>query len=373
MNTGSDGESTPLEDNANRKVRFLPVKEFEKQLKTRVDHYFKSKAISKRDSFTMYRKTIIVLSWLVLSYSLLVFCSLSLWGIIISAISLCLALNAVGFNIMHDGNHRSYSNNPHINRLMGFSVDLIGGSSYYWFWKHNYLHHTYPNITGIDDDIEAGFVARLSPHQKRYFFHKYQHIYIWLLYGFLVIKWHLYEDFSNFITNKIHKHKFPRPKGWDLFLFILGKISFFTFAFIIPSIFYPFIYVLIFYFLISFMQGVVLTIVFQLAHCNEDAEFHEYKEDVDRFDTSWLVHQLETTADFSRDNKILNWYIGGLNFQVEHHLFPKICHIHYPEISKIVEKTCREFGVTYNVYSSLLAGLLSHYRWIYRLGRAQQN
>lgn len=370
-NKMSAGDFSPAQDSTNRKVRFLPIQDFEKKLKNRVEHYFESKAISKRGSFKMYRKTGVVLSWLIVSYSLLVFCNLPLWGILISAVSLSLALNAVGFNIMHDGNHRSYSNNSYINRAMGFSVDLIGGSSYYWFWKHNYLHHTYPNITGIDDDIEAGFVARLSPHQKRYFFHRYQHIYIWFLYGFLTIKWHLYEDFYNFVTNKIHKHKFPRPRGWDLFLFFFGKICFFTFTFILPSFFYPFVYVVLFYFLISFLQGIILTLVFQLAHCNEETEFHEYSHDTGRFNTSWLVHQLETTADFSRDNKILNWYIGGLNFQVEHHLFPKICHIHYPEISKIVEETCREFGIRYNAYSSLLAGILSHYRWIYRLGRVQ--
>lgn len=354
----------------NRKVRFLPVKEFEKQLRTRVNEYFNDNNISKRDSRKMYRKTSIVLVWLVLSYSFLVFFTLPVWGLILSAAALSLALNAVGFNIMHDGNHRAYSNNPVINRLMAFSLDIMGGSSYYWFWKHNYLHHTYPNITGIDDDLEAGIVARITPHQKRYFFHRFQHIYLWFFYGFLIIKWNLYGDFYNIITKKIHEHTFPRPKGWEMFLFIFGKVCFFSLAFIIPSLYYPFLYVLLFYFSISFVQGVVLTTVFQLAHCNEEVEFHEYKDETDRLNTSWLVHQLETTADFSRDNKILNWYIGGLNFQVEHHLFPKICHVHYPAISKIVEQTCKEFGVRYNAYNSLFAGILSHYRWIYQMGRA---
>ena len=359
-----------IESEGNKKVRFLPVREFEKALRIRVDEYFRENELARRDSFRMYTKTAIVLAWLVASYVCLVFLNLPGFGIIISAASLCLALNAVGFNIMHDGNHRSYSDNPHVNRLMGFSLDIIGGSSYFWQWKHNYLHHTYPNITGIDDDIEAGFIARLSPHQKKYFFHRYQHIYIWFLYGFLIIKWHLYEDFYNFATKRIHNHTFPRPKGWDLFLFIFGKICFFTLAFVVPSFYYPFLYVVLFYLLIAFVQGIILTIVFQLAHCNEEAEFVEPAKNDERLKTSWLVHQLETTADFSRDNKVLNWYIGGLNFQVEHHLFPKICHIHYYALSKIVEDTCKEFGVTYNSYKNLSEGIASHYRWIYQMGRA---
>ena len=356
--------------NGNKKVRFLPVKQFEKQLRVRVDEYFKDNNLGKRDSFSMYKKSAIVLSWLIASYCFLVFLNLPHWGIILASVSMCLALNAVGFNIMHDGNHRAYSDNPNVNRLMGFSLDIIGGSSYFWYWKHNYLHHTYPNITGIDDDIEAGIVARLSPYQKRYFFHSYQHLYIWFLYGFLLIKWHLYEDFYNYISKKIHNHTFPRPKGWDLFLFVFGKICFFSLAFVIPSMFYPFLYVVLFYFLITFVQGVILTIVFQLAHCNEEAEFLEYKDENDRLNSSWLVHQLETTADFSRENKVLNWYIGGLNFQVEHHLFPKICHVHSPAISHIVERTCKEFGITYNAYDNLRTGISSHYRWIYQMGRA---
>lgn len=153
-------------------------------------------------------------------------------------------------------------------------------------------------------------------------------------------------------------------------MFFFGKILFFSLALVIPSFFYPFWAVALAYFLIVFAQGIVLTIVFQLAHCNEEADFVEHENDDERLGSSWLVHQLKTTADFSRDNKILNWYVGGLNFQVEHHLFPKICHVHYPELSKIVEKTCNEFGITYNAYKNLSEGIASHYRWIYQMGRA---
>ena len=355
-----------------RKIRFSPNSEFEKVLRKRVQEYFDRTGKPKRDCPIMYFKTFLVLFWAVISYSLLVFGNLPLWGIILCAVSLTFSLNGIGFNIMHDGVHGGYSNRPIINKIMGLSMDLIGGSSYFWYWKHNYLHHSYPNITGHDDDIEAGVFARFSPHQKRYSFHRYQHIYIWFLYGFLAIKWHLFDDFQVYVSSKINGHPIERPKGWDAIIFFGGKLCFFTLAFVIPSFYYPIHYVLLFYILIAGIQGAKMAVVLQLAHCNEEAEFPENSSLHGKsMDTSWVVHQLLTTADFARNNKLLNWYVGGLNFQVEHHLFPKICHINYPEISKIVAQTCKEYKVTYFAYDSFISGLKSHYEWLRYLGQPE--
>lgn len=362
---------TPISSKQSQ-IRFLPNSDFEKELRKRVQEYFNKTGLPKRDCPKMYFKTFLVLSWAILSYSLLVFANLPLWGILLSTISLTMSLNGIGFNIMHDGVHGGYSNRPVINKLMGLSMDLIGGSSYFWYWKHNYLHHSYPNITGHDDDIEAGIFARFSPHQKRYFFHRYQHLYIWFLYGFLAIKWHLFDDFQSYYTKKINGHHIKRPKCWDAIIFFGGKLCFFTIAFIIPSLFYPITYVLLFYVLIAFLQGAKMAIVLQLAHCNEEAEFPMHgSENEQKIETTWIVHQLRTTSDFARNNRFLTWYVGGLNFQVEHHLFPKICHINYPAISDIVAKTCVEYKVIYFSYDSFIAGLRSHYEWLRYLGQPQ--
>lgn len=351
------------------KVRFTTNTDFEKVLRKRVNQYFSETGKRKRDCPEMYIKTVLVLAWTILSYSLLLFSGLHLAGLLAVAVSMSMALNAVGFNIMHDAVHGAYSDRPAVNRIMGLFMDLIGGSSYFWYWKHNYLHHSYPNITGHDDDIEAGIFARFSPHQKRYSFHRFQHIYIWFLYGFLAIKWHLFDDFFTFFTKKINNHRVKAPSVSDTVIFFSGKALFFTFAFIIPSLFYPVIYVVLFYVLIAFLQGVQMSVVLQLAHCNESAEFPVQDRDTSSLDTSWVVHQLRTTADFGRSNFFLRWYVGGLNFQVEHHLFPRICHINYPAISRIVENTCREYNVPYYAYDSFISGVRSHYQWIRHMGK----
>lgn len=355
----------------NSKLRFQPKDTFERELKKRIDRYFEETGKPKRDCPEIYLKTSILYIWTVAAYLLILFGNLPTPGIIICLISLAISVDGIGFNVMHDAIHGSYSNNPRINKFMSHSIDLIGGNSYFWYWKHNYLHHTYPNIKGHDEDIEVGALARICPHNKRYFFHRFQHIYIWFLYGFISVKWHFWDDYCKFAKGSINGVKIKRPKGYDLAVLFIGKAIFYTFVLVIPSFFFPFYKVLLGYLFAAFIQGVIMSVVFQLAHCHEEAEFPLSKNDPPEMETSWTVHQLETTANFARNNKLLNWYIGGLNYQIEHHLFPRISHINYPALSKIVEKTCRDYGIRYFSFDTLGSSLNSHYTWLYKLGRVE--
>jgi len=201
---------------------------------------------------------------------------------------------------------------------MALSLDLLGGSSYIWARKHNSIHHSYANITGHDDDIDLGLLARLSPHQRRLKFHRLQHFYLWALYGLLPIKWQFYDDFRAMVTGRIGEHQFVHPKGWDLVTFIGGKAVFFSLALVIPLLLHPVWAVLLFYVAASVVQGVVLSVVFQLAHCVEEAAFSLPRIDTGRMEAAWAVHQVETTVDFARRSWLLSWFIGGLNFQIEH-------------------------------------------------------
>jgi linoleoyl-CoA desaturase len=286
------------------------------------------------------------------------------------AILLGLAMAAVGFNIQHDGNHQAYSDRPWINKVMALTLDLIGGSSYLWHWKHNVIHHTYTNITGHDNDIDLGYLGRLTPHQRWLPWHRFQHWYLWPLYGVMAIKWQLVDDFQALITGHKGKDRVPRPKRWDLVVFIVGKVVFFALAFGVPLLLHPWWAVLLFYGITAAVLGITLSIVFQMAHCVEQAEFPLPEPETGRLEKSWAVHQVETTVDFARKSRVVSWLVGGLNFQIEHHLFPRICHVNYPAISKIVEETCREHGVKYAAHASFWAGLAAHYRWLRRLGAA---
>ena len=338
-----------------------------------MEQYFRSTGRRRRDHPQMYLKTALLVAWLAASYALLVFLVPTWWLAVPCAISLGLAMAAVGFNVMHDGGHGAYSARKWVNKVMAMTIDLMGGSSYMWARKHNSIHHTYANITGHDDDINIGVLGRLSPHQRRLPFHRLQQYYLWLLYGLLPVKWLLFDDFWNLITGHIGGHRLARPKGWDLVTFLTGKVVALTVTFVVPMFLYPVWVVLVFYAAVSLVLGVVLSVVFQLAHCVEEAAFPMPSAGSDRIDTHWAVHQVQTTVDFARGNRLLSWYVGGLNFQIEHHLFPKICHVHYPALAPLVESTCREFGVKYVAHRTLFACLASHFRWLRRMGLATAN
>ena len=320
----------------------------------------------------MYLKTAIVLTWFFGSYVLLLFAATSLWTVVPLTIMLGLGLAAIGFNIQHDGGHKAYSSRPWVNRVMAKTMDMVGASSYIWAWKHNTFHHTYPNIDGHDDDIDLGFLARMSPHQKRLRFHRAQGVYLWFLYGFITLKWHLFDDFYDVIRGRIGDHKIPRPQGKALFTFIVGKALFFSMVFLIPMLLHPWWAVLLVYVTAAFINGVIVSIVFQLAHCVEEADFPAPAttgEITGKMETDWAVHQVQTTVDFARGNRTLSWLLGGLNFQIEHHLLSKVCHVHYPALSKVVEEVCEEFGIQYSCHRSFWSALVSHAKWITKMGR----
>jgi linoleoyl-CoA desaturase len=342
---------------------------FQAAIKRRIDDYFRQTGRRRRDCPEMYRKMAIILTWFALSYTLLVFVAYAWWQAVPLAISLGLSMAAIGFNVQHDGGHHASSDRNWVNKLAALSLDLIGGSSYVWHWKHGILHHTYVNIAGHDDDIDLGFLARLTPHRKRLKIHRFQHWYMWALYGFAAMKWQLFDDFYNIGSGRIGSSRLPRPRGWDLLTFLAGKAVFISLAFAIPLLLHRWWVVCLFYAAVSCVTGLVLGVVFQLAHCVEQADFPLPAEDTGRMENAWAVHQVQTTVNFARKSRLAAWLFGGLNFQIEHHLFPRICHVNYPALSRLVEETCREFGVRYAVHRSFWAGIVSHYRWLRRLGR----
>lgn len=350
-----------------RRLAFLGRSEFYPELRRRVRNYLTESGKRDRDNPQMYVKSFLILAGSAVSYLMLVFVASTWWQALAFAILVGLALPAIGFNIMHDGSHGAFSRYRWVNRLAAMTLDMVGGSSYNWHQKHNVAHHTYVNITGHDSDIELGVFGRLSPHQRWLPFHRWQHYYLWPLYGFIIPKWHLFDDFSSLMRGKVGNDKIKRPRGLELVLFFAGKVMFVVLAFVIPMLRHSFWNVLLFYFVVAMVGGIVMSVVFQLAHCVVGAEFPMPSEDLGAMENAWAIHQVETTVDFARDNPVVTWLLGGLNFQVEHHLFPKICHVHYPALSRIVEATCQDYGIRYQAYGSVWEGVASHFRWLRHL------
>jgi linoleoyl-CoA desaturase len=354
-----------------RKISFPLRLGFYHELKQRVQTYFEKNGISPHADWRMILKTVVILAWLATSYVLLVFFSSSLILAVISAFAVAQGFVLVGFNIMHDGAHGSYSKSKKVNWMMGFTLDLIGGSHIFWRHKHNILHHTYTNINELDDDIHVGNLMRFSPEQKRRPWHRFQHWYAFPLYGFMTLLWVSYGDFRKFFTGRIGDYELPKPSPGAAFLFFLTKFFYFSYMLILPMFFHPVAYVIGFFLLVHFVLGLTMATIFQLAHVVEDNAFPVPHPDSGEIENEWAIHEVETTANFAPKSRLAAWYCGGLNFQIEHHLFPRVCHIHYPAISKIVERTCREFGIKYMSYPTIRAAIVAHYQWLKKLGHKE--
>ena len=319
----------------------------------------------------MFVKTAVIMAVLITSYVSLVFFEINLFLAIIAAITFAVSSALVGFNIMHDANHGSYSKNKKINGVLSYTLELVGASNWLWRHKHNILHHTYTNIDELDDDIHLGGLMRLSPVQKRHSWHRFQHIYAFPAYSLLTIIWVTFGDLYKLVSGRIGEYKLPKPTLKNASIFFVSKSLYYFYTLILPMFFHPIWLVIIFFIATHLLLGFITSIVFQLAHTVEGNSFPSPDPSSGQIENEWAIHEVETTANFARRNKLATWMLGGLNFQIEHHLFPRICHVHYPEISKIVEQTCKDFGISYLSYPSVRAAVGAHVRFLKQLGRGE--
>ncbi|GAA0188128.1 acyl-CoA desaturase [Fulvivirga kasyanovii] len=357
------------------KIRFNGKKQpgFYAEVKQEVENYFKNNNISKNANGAMVFKTVFFLGTLVALYLMLLLGGFSWPTMLFLAILLGMVQAFIGFNVCHDAIHGSYSSNSKVNNFLSLTFNLIGANAYVWKITHNQVHHTFTNIPGHDEDLDvAPGLVRVSPQDEHKPIMKYQHLYAFFLYGFASLSWVFRKDYVKFFQKQIgHTANTNHPKieYFNLFFF---KAVYYTLFIVFPLVFMDITW---WQFLIGFVamhlaEGFVLGLVFQLAHVVEGTEFPE-PDPEGRVDESWAVHQMQTTANFSTKSPVATFLCGGLNFQVEHHLFANICHIHYPEISKIVARTAKKYGVPYHVNPTFLGALASHYKTLKRFGRKE--
>lgn len=339
------------------------------ELTRRVDEYFAGRGLDPHGGARMWLKSATLLGWAVGSYLLLLLWAPAWWAVVPLVVSLGLAMAGIGFAVMHDGGHGSYSSRRWLNRLAFGTLDLMGGSSYMWHHKHNVLHHSFTNVEGVDDDIDSSPFVRLSPSQRRRWFHRLQHWYVFPLVGLgFVPKWALLDDWRSWIRGRCGSRSIPRPRGLDAAQFVAGKVWHVVWALAIPLALHPVLPVLLCYFAVGAVMGITLAVVFQLAHAVEGTVFAPEPRRGEKLELPFFEHQLATTVDFSPGNRLLTWYVGGLNYQVEHHLFPRISHLHYPALAPIVREVCRAHGVPYLCHETLGAALASHWSFLQRMG-----
>jgi linoleoyl-CoA desaturase len=355
---------------------------FYTSVKAAVDQYFISSQQKKTGNWKLYLKSGTLIPGAMFLYMSLLFFfrqsgplgshpgSLAVTLGIMGCGVLGLALASVGFNVMHDACHGSYSERGWVNDLMGLSLNALGGNAFIWKFKHNIIHHTYTNVDGIDDDIAKSPLMRQCYSQKWVPAHRFQHIYVVLVYAISSFAWVTMMDFNKYFKRRIVNMPMQKMSVKEHVIFWLSKVLYAGAYILIPAYFVGWRAWAVGFASMHIVQGLALAIVFQLAHVVEHAEFvHIAENDTMKLDEEWAIHQVKTTANFAPRNKIISWYVGGLNFQVEHHLFPRVSHVHYPAISEIVKKTCREFGIMYNEFPTMTRAIGSHFRMMYQLGK----
>ena len=347
-------------------------RKFFSTLNKRVNKYFKDNNLTKKANAEMVIKSIVLIVAYVAPFiALLAFqppfwISLILWSV------MGFALAGIGMSIMHDAIHEAYSEKKSINYLMGLSLNLVGGAMINWRWQHNVLHHTYTNITHWDEDIDDKGTLKFSPHTKVKWFHRAQWLYAFFFYGLLTLYWVVGKDFVQFIK---YTKNGVNDTSWfttiRIFLQIVGlKVIYFFTMLIVPTMFFaiPFWQVITGFLLMHFISGIVLTVVFQLAHTVEGTA-HPLPDEEGNIRNAWAIHEMNTTVNFATDNRLISWYVGGLNYQVEHHLFPHICHVHYPAIAPIVKETAEEFDVPYMENETFGKAVKSHLNLLEQYGK----
>jgi linoleoyl-CoA desaturase len=345
-----------------------PHSTFSSVLKQRVNEYFQQRHIRPTGDWRLYTKTITLVVSGVVFYIGWVVLDLPTWAMVLSAMLLGINHALIGFNVMHDGAHGSFSTNPRLNSLMGYSLNVVGGNTYLWKLKHNVAHHTFPNVEGHDEDIDVWPFIRSSSYQPRLWFHRYQHLYGLVLYCVTYLQWVFWADTRKYLHRNIASLEITTFTTREHFIFWASK-AFYIGVFIgVPILVHGWALGIGTYLLSAATTGILIAIVFQLAHVNEATHFTVPEPDTNKVDAEFLVHQMATTANFSTRSKVVAWLLGGLNFQVEHHLFPKISHVHYPAIKGIVESTCREFNVPYLEYPTVRQALASHLRYLRLVG-----
>ena len=348
---------------------------FFRTLNKRVNNYFKDQGIKKTGNWKLYIKAAFMFTIYLLPFILILTIDMPGWLQLILAVIAGIGMAGVGMNVMHDANHESFSDKNWINKLMGGSMYILAGNVYNWQVQHNVLHHTYTNIQGYDEDIEAGRIIRFSEHSKQLKVHRFQKYYSLFLYGLLSLNWAITTDFKqtrNYLKRKLSFGKLPSPvKQWTTL--IVSKIVYYFIWIGLPLLLTDLAWwqIVIGFVLMHYTAGMILSVIFQLAHVMPNTEM-PLPDENGNMEHTWAIHQLFTTSNFAIDNKLVNFYTGGLNHQVEHHIFPHISHIHYKKISEIVRNTANEFNLPYNEYRTMVEAFVQHFKQLNYLGHQHE-
>jgi linoleoyl-CoA desaturase len=368
--------STTVAAPTKRLVKFAPKgqESFYDAIKHKVDEYFQTHNIEQQANTKMKIKTVVMLSLYFVPYFVMVSGAGAIHPVVFYALWVMMGMGIVGIgaSVMHDSNHGSYSKNGMVNSFLGNVLNVIGGYAPNWRIQHNILHHTYTNLHGLDEDIAGTILIRMHPESPKLKIHKYQHIYSWGLYSLMNLMWVLVKDYKLIFRydkqGLLRKEKLTKQKA--LTELSLLKVFYFGYIIALPILFsgMAWYHVVLGFIAMHMVAGLSLACIFQPAHVMESSEYPSPSEDL-KMENNWAVHQLLNTTNFAPGSTVTSWFIGGLNYQIEHHLFPQVCHVHYPALSNIVKTEAEKYGLPYNVQPTVWSALVEHGKMLKILGR----
>jgi linoleoyl-CoA desaturase len=352
------------------KVTFAPSAStrFAAEVKERVAAYFRETGRSPSADTSMVWKTLLLLGITFGSYALILSNLLPPWAMLLLSVVMGVGVAGIGLGIAHDALHGAYSSRGWVNRILGLTFEMMGANGYMWKLTHNVIHHTYPNVHGLDEDLEVSPWLRLSPESQHRPVHRYQHWYAAAAYSMTTLYWVFLKDYKYFLKRDLGPFLERKHPAGEVATLIAGKVLYYAYMLVIPLLVVavPWWQVLIGFLAMHLTAGIILGVVFQLAHVVEETD-HPLPDDEGTMESAWMVHQMETTSNFANGNRLLTWYVGGLNHQVEHHLFPKICSVHYPALAPIVREVAESTGIPYHHHTTLREAIGSHWRTLKRL------
>lgn len=347
--------------------------EFIKELREKVNDYFKENNISKYGNSSIVIKSVLMIALYIVPFILMLTGVVtSVFEIFICWIFMGIGMAGIGMGLMHDANHRTFSKNSTTNKWLSKSIYLLGGFPPTWRYQHNTLHHGFTNIDGYDEDISPIDMLRFSPNQPLQKIHRYQQWYAWGFYCLMTLAWATRKDFRQLLRYKKEEVPLSKNNKYNMLMvdLTISKILYYVVFLVVPIIALPIHWylTLLFFFVMHFMSGLILSAIFQTAHVMPTSVY-PLPDKEGNLEDNWAIHQLLTTTNYAPKSRIFSWLIGGLNYQVEHHLFPNISHVHYKKISQMVQDTTRKYNLPYYVQGNFLLAVYGHFKMLKMLGR----